>query len=283
MPVDLYPKTAYFGLPANASFVVEELRRKGFSYPLIGKPDIGGRGRGVKVLMSDEDVFDYVKNCYVDFHIQEYVAYKNEVGIFYCRYPDCENGKITGIVRKEFFSVTGDGESTIRDLVKRHKRGIMYLSSIEEMHGSGLDVVLPANEKKMLIPYGNHARGSLFIDDSHLIDEELTQLVDKLSKRIKGFYYGRLDIRFLDWDSLKKGKEFSVLEINGAGAEPTHMYDPRHSLFFAWREIIKHWVILCRISRINKKRGHRYLTTREGLAMLRDEKEHSRKLAAMPQ
>ena len=148
MPVDLYPKTAYFGLPANASFVVEELRRKGFSYPLIGKPDIGGRGRGVKVLTSDEDVFDYVKNCYVDFHIQEYVAYKNEVGIFYCRYPDCENGKITGIVRKEFFSVTGDGESTIRDLVKRHKRGIMYLSSIEEMHGSGLNVVLPANEKK---------------------------------------------------------------------------------------------------------------------------------------
>ncbi len=56
-------------------------------FPLIGKPDIGGRGRGIKALKDEEDVRRYVNSAYLDFHIQEYVPYKKEVGIFYHRYP----------------------------------------------------------------------------------------------------------------------------------------------------------------------------------------------------
>jgi hypothetical protein len=41
-------------------------------------------------------------------------------------------------------------------------------------------------------------------------------------------------------------QEFSLIEVNGAGSEPTHMYDPRHSLLNAWKEIVKHWIILWR-------------------------------------
>jgi hypothetical protein len=72
-----------------------------------------------------------------------------------------------------------------------------------------------------------------------------------------------------------------VIEVNGAGSEPTHMYDPRHSIFFAWKEIIRHWFILNRISRINHQLGIRYMTVEEGLKMFKDEKEHSRKLLLM--
>jgi hypothetical protein len=252
-----------------------------YNSPLIGKPNIGGRGRGVKVLRDEEDVISYARTAYLDFHIQEFVPWKNEAGIFYVRYPDQPNGMITGIVGKEFLSVTGDGKHTILQLLQQSKRALMYLGSLQKIHGDGLNRILPEGEKMIVSPFGNHARGSKFVDASHLTDEKLTRVLDDLCKQIPDFYFGRLDIRFDTWEALKEGRNFSIIEVNGAGAEPTHIYDPGHSLFFAWKEIIRHWIMLCRISRINHKKGHRYLSMREGIAMFREAKEWAQKLEAM--
>lgn len=282
IPPHLYPRTLHFAAHTEPVDVLEQLKSKGFTYPLIGKPDIGGRGRGVKKLETTEDVITYCRNTFIDFHIQEFIDYKKEAGIFYYRYPNRDKGKLSGIVRKEFLSVVGDGSSSMRDLIIKDKRASLQLNKLEEMYGDELGIVLAKDEEKLLVPYGNHARGAKFLDDSHLIDEQLTQVIDGLCKQVKNFYFGRLDIRYNDWEELRQGKNFSIIEINGAGAEPTHMYDPRHSLFFAWKEIIKHWVILWRISRMNHQKGYPYLTTREGIQMFREDKEHSKKLAAMP-
>jgi hypothetical protein len=281
MPPHLSPKTVFFSLPSNADFVIGELKKQGLRFPLIGKPNIGGRGRGVKALRDENDVRVYVQNAFLDFHIQEFVAFKNEVGIFYCRYPDRTEGEITGIVKKEFLTVTGDGKSTIRTLLEKEKRAILQMQSLERMYGDVLDSVLPEGEKKVMVPYGNHARGAKFLDVSHLIDEELTRMIDNLCRQVKDFYFGRLDIRYSNWEELKKGKNFTVIEVNGAGSEPTHIYDPRHSIFFAWKEIVRHWIILFRISRMNHRKGYRYLSFREGVKMFREDKIISQKLAAM--
>jgi hypothetical protein len=283
MPPHLSPKTTFFSLPANANFVIQQLRKEGLRFPLIGKPDIGGRGRGVKALRDEDDVRAYVQNAFLDFHIQEFVAFKNEVGIFYCRYPDQPTGTVTGIVKKEFLSVTGNGKNTTRELLKNEKRAILQMESLERMYREDLETILPDGERKVMVPYGNHARGAKFLDISHLIDEELTQTIDAVCKQVKDFYFGRLDIRYSTWEDLKQGRNFSVIEVNGAGSEPTHIYDPRHSLFFAWREIVRHWIILCRISRMNHKKGHRYLSFKEGVNMFREDKKISQKLAAMPE
>lgn len=280
-PSHLSPRTVFFSLPVNPDLVIAQLKNQGLRFPLIGKPDIGGRGRGVKALKDENDVRLYVKNAFLDFHIQEFVAFKNEVGIFYCRYPDQAKGWITGIVKKEFLSVTGDGKNTIRTLLEKEKRAILQMQSLEKMYGEILETVLPEGEKKVIVPYGNHARGAKFIDVSHLIDEELTQTIDNFCRQVNNFYFGRLDIRYSNWEELKQGKNFSVIEVNGAGSEPTHIYDPSHSIFFAWKEIIRHWIILWRISRMNHKRGHRYLSFSEGVKMFREDKIISQKLAAM--
>jgi hypothetical protein len=65
--------------------------------------------------------------------------------------------------------------------------------------------------------------------------------------------------------------------LNGAGSEPTHIYDPRHSLFFAWKEIIRHLDILFRVSRASQ-RVHGIATMRfwEGLKMLGDYHQHEK-------
>jgi hypothetical protein len=283
IPPDWHPKSVFFDLPANPDIVVQQLATGGLQFPLIGKPNIGGRGRGVKALRDENDVRQYVQKAFLDFHIQEFVPYKNEVGIFYSRFPDQATGKISGIVRKEFLSVTGNGKNTVRELLLQDKRAIMYLASLKNKEVELLDKVLPEGEKQIVSPYGNHARGSKFLDDTHLADEMLTKAIDDMCRQIPGFYFGRLDIRFDTWEALKQGRNFSIIEVNGAGSEPTHMYDPRHSLFFAWNEIIRHWYLLWRISRANHKKGHKYLSFKEGIEMFRESKLVAQKLAAMPE
>jgi hypothetical protein len=272
IPPEYHPPTVFFSIPANGDIVLRDLQRAGLQFPLIGKPNIGGRGRGVKVLRDEQDVIDYTRTAYLDFHIQEFVPWKNEAGIFYVRYPDQPNGVITGIVGKEFLSVTGDGKHTILQLLQQSKRALMYLGSLQKIHGDGLNRILPEGEKQIVSPFGNHARGSKFVDDSHMADDQLNRIIDTICKKIPEFYFGRLDIRFDTWEALKEGRNFSIIEVNGAGAEPTHIYDPGHSLFFAWKEIVRHWIILCKISRMNHKKGHRYLTFREGVAMFREDR-----------
>lgn len=281
MPAHLYPPTIHFSYGANPMEVAKALQEAGFVFPLIGKPDIGGRGRGVKVLASPSELIGYVQNSPVDFHIQQFIPFPNEAGIFYYRFPGEKNGRISGIVRKEFLSVTGNGKHTIRELLAKNDRALLQLATLEESYGDYLNTILPDNEKKVLVPYGNHARGALFIDDSHLIDDQLTSVINKACLQIDEFYFGRLDIRYNSWSELLEGKNFCIIEVNGAGSEPTHIYDPSHSLFFAWQEIIRHWHILWKVSVLNHKRGHRYLSWKEAREMYNEDKENSRKIEAM--
>ncbi|ULQ54368.1 hypothetical protein [Flavihumibacter fluvii] len=278
IPANYYPRTLYFSLPADIDLVLETIREGQFSFPMIGKPNIGARGMGVRKLYSEQDIITYCNDSALDFLVQEYIGYEKEVGIFYYRLPGEPRGRITGIVGKEFLGVTGNGQQTIRELVMQEKRFILQLPALEAMFGKGLEQVLAAGVKKELVPYGNHARGAKFLDDSHLVTAALEQKIDEIAHEIKGFYYGRLDIRFKDWDSLGQGKDFSIIELNGAGSEPTHMYDPRHSVFYAWKEIIRHWILLFRVSRRNHKNGVPYMSYKDGRQMFRDNAAFEKKI-----
>jgi hypothetical protein len=281
IPAAIHPRTFFFSAPAEGDRAVQQLMEEGFRFPLIGKPDVGCRGRGVKILRRESELKAYASGAALDFHVQEFVPYKKEAGIFYYRYPGEETGKLSGIVRKEFLHVRGDGCSRIADLLRKDKRAILQMKVLEKVYGPELDRVLPAGEELELVPYGNHARGAKFLDDSHLIDAVLTLVIDRICRQIPGFYFGRLDIRYRDWEELRQGRHFAVIEVNGAGSEPTHIYDPAHSIFFAWKEIVRHWIILAKISRINHRLGFRYLSTREGIAMFREDRVWSEKLEKM--
>ncbi|HET6999789.1 MAG TPA: hypothetical protein VFI33_00685, partial [Puia sp.] len=226
-------------------------------------------------------VRSYVSSVSIDFHVQEFISYENEAGIFYYRFPGQTKGKISGIVHKEFLKVTGDGHRIVRDLLNDNPRGILQLARLELTETEMLNHIPASGEVFTVVPYGNHARGALFLDDSGSVNEKLERVIDDICGQIPLFYFGRMDIRYQSREELEEGKSFSILEVNGAGSEPTHMYDPRHSIFFAWKEIIRHWVILFKISRANHKLGFSYLTVKEGVEMFRKDKRDSRLLEKM--
>ena len=96
-----------------------------------------------------------------------------------------------------------------------------------------------------------------------------------MCKQIPGFFFGRLDIRYNHWEELREGINFSIIELNGAGSEPTHIYDPAHSIFYAWKEIIRHLHILYKIS-IRNHRNHKvpFLPYSDGWKMFKDNKAY---------
>lgn len=269
LPEGAYPVTLFFPAGSKIETVLNAIQTGQLNYPLIGKPDIGMRGMSVQKLETDEELKAYVEQADFDFLVQAYIPFEEEVGIFYYRIPGEEKGRITGIVGKEFLSVTGDGTSTIDKLLQQNPRYILQLPVLRKTMAEELSLVLKKDEQKILVPYGNHARGAKFIDLTHLADESLNKVIDTLAKQIKGFYYGRMDIRYETIELLREGKNFMIVELNGTGSEPTHIYDPKHSVFFAWREIARHWYIMCEISMINHAKGIPYMTRGEGLAMLK--------------
>ena len=179
------------------------------------------------------------------------------MGVFFVRFPNETLGRITGIVAKEFLIVEGDGVSTIEQLICKNPRFAFQLQAIKKDTTILMEEVMEPHEKRNLVPFGNHARGAKFIDASHWITPKLTATFNEICSQIDGFYFGRLDVMYQSISDLEMGQHFSIVEINGAGSEPTHIYDPKHSLFFAWKELARHITYMFRISKQNHELGSR--------------------------
>lgn len=259
IPPQYYPGTLYFEAGTPLLIVIRGIEEKSLTFPLIAKPDIGERGLAVKKVNNVAELEHYITYMPFAFLIQEFVSYENEVGIFYCKPPGASKGFISGIVNKEPVTVAGDGVSTLEQLVRANPRYLLQLSHIAAQQGEQMQSVLPVGESLILVPYGNHSRGSKFTDHTHRATDKLNESIDLICSQIPQFYYGRLDVRFLSWEALERGENISIIEVNGSGSEPTHIYDPEHSLFFAWKEIIRHWDLLYSISKENNRRGVKYI------------------------
>lgn len=256
-----------------------ELQKKAtpLGYPLIAKPDVGVKGRGVAIIRDQQELNEYNRNIEVNYLLQKKIEFPNEVGIFYVRQPGEETGNITGIVAKEFITVTGNGNSTIWELLNASPRYFLQLEVLEKLvDAETLNTVLKKGENKVLLSIGNHARGARFVDLSSKISDQLIQTIDAVCKKYPEYYYGRLDILYDTWEKLEQGKDFRVIEMNGAHSEPTHIYDPSHSIFFAWKEITRHWKYMYQISGANHKKGVPYLKLKEGIRLVREFKRVNR-------
>jgi len=72
------------------------------------------------------------------------------------------------------------------------------------------------------------------------------------------------------FEDLYAGRHVYILELNGAGAEPAHIYHPGFSLWAGYRVLVQHWQILYQISRENHRRSIPYMTFREARQVYRE-------------
>ena len=280
IPKQYYPKTIKATIGTALQDVQTRLVNVAIQFPLIAKPDIGMRGMAVQKIDTEQELQHYVTTSAVDYLVQEFIDLPNEIGIFFVRIPGEAKGKVTGIVAKEFLIVEGNGKSTLLQLIEANPRYHLQLPVLQKMYGDKLNDVLSNGEKINLVPYGNHCRGSKFIDASHWANKKINDVMNEVCLQIPQFYYGRLDLKYNTLEELEQGKNFSIIELNGAGSEPTHIYDPSHSLLFAWKEIARHFRYLYLTSKANNKKGTKYLNWKEGIEMLRENSLLTQKLKA---
>jgi len=162
---------------------------------------------------------------------------------------------VSSITLKEFLTVTGNGKSSIVELMQKSTRARFQIKRLKKEMGDAIDRIPSTHEKVLLEPIGNHCRGTRFINCNHLINDDLNAAFDKISVPIKGFYYGRYDLKAKTIVDFQKGNHIKIMELNGASSEPGHIYDSAFSLIKAYRDLLYHWKRLANISAINIKNG----------------------------
>ena len=207
-------------------------------YPMVLKPDVGQRGYGFKVIHSDQDVRPYVECFSCDVLVQRYIPGPHEAGIFYYRFPQEREGHIFAITEKVFPAVTGDGRRTLEELIRADSRASLVAGTYLQRFASEKTRILAAGESFRLVEAGNHCQGAIFLDGGRLLSPALQKRIDEISQSIPGFFVGRFDVRYSSEEALREGRDFQIIELNGASSEATNIYDPRNSLWSAYRTLV---------------------------------------------
>ena len=234
------------------------MERIGAAFPVVLKPDVGERGRGVAVVRSLAQMSRYLSQAGGDTIIQEYVEGK-EFGVFYYRYPGEARGRVYSITEKRFPAVTGDGSSTIEDLILRDARAVCMARAYLNASRLPANHIPAGAEQICLVEIGSHCRGSIFLDARHLNTAALEEAIGRISKAHPGFYFGRYDVRAPSIEAFQSG-QFTVIELNGVSAEATHIYDPAVSLREAYRSLYAQWRIAFEIGALNRNKGAQPMT-----------------------
>ncbi len=233
------------------------LAAAGIELPVVLKPDIGCNGTGVR-LIRDRATLAAALAAFpagTELVLQRFVPYPGEAGLFYIRHPGEERGRITSVTLKYPPIVIGDGRRNLRTLIEadpRHgKLKHLYFTRL----GARLDEVPTTGQHVQLVFAGNHCKGSIFRNGAAEITPALTARIDAIARAIPDFHFGRFDLRYTNLAALRRGEDFRIIEINGVGAEATHIWDPATSLRELWGAQLYHFGTAFRIGREMRRRG----------------------------
>lgn len=256
LPSHWIPKTELIPHNISRSALKKAVENLATPFPIILKPDRGERGKEVS-LVHDFDMLDNkLKGSRYPFYLlQEYCDYPQEAGILFYRFPSQKRGVITSITTKEFCILQANGTASWETLLRDNIRVNHRLDELLARNDIDWKAIPPKGATQLIEPIGSHNLGTKFVNGNALISTVLTDRIQQWADQLPGFYYGRFDVKFKNWDALLAGKEFAIIEINGVNSEPTHIYDPAYSLVKAYRDIFSHMKIIYEISEDNRILG----------------------------
>jgi hypothetical protein len=228
---------------------------RGWNFPMILKPDVGQRGSGVRLVRDMSGATAYLEVMTGEVVAQPYHPGPFEAGVFYYRMPGWSRGRILCITDKWFPAVIGDGRSTIEELIWAHRRYRMQARTFVARLGRRRADIPAEGEPVPLGIAGNHAQGAMFRDGRHLITPELEARIDEIARAYEGFFIGRFDVRYRNPADFMAGRDLAIVELNGATAECTNVYDPGNSLAAAYRQLFRQWRLVFAIGAANRQAG----------------------------
>jgi membrane protein DedA with SNARE-associated domain/pimeloyl-ACP methyl ester carboxylesterase len=230
------------------------LNENNLSFPVVLKPDVGERGKGVRIIYDRYTLQDYFSECTQDIIIQKFIEGK-EVGVFFYRKPQEEQGHIFSLTKKELPQVMGNGHKTVQELILSNDETVNMGKEYLRQNEDRLFKIPDDGELITLVDIGTHAQGAVFFDGSELITEALTKKINKMCESAKGFYFGRFDIKVSNYEKLKEGRGLKVIEVNGVTSESTNIYDNKFSFIEGQKILMEQWRIAFEIGHQLRKNG----------------------------
>jgi hypothetical protein len=243
------------------------MHRHELHFPVVLKPDAGQRGSGVSIIRSLGRLRKYLTLAAYPVILQEYVPGK-EYGVFYYRYPGDERGQILSVTEKRMPTLIGDGQRTVEELILADNRAVCMSDFYLRKNAVRVQEVPAAGERVQLVEIGTHCRGAIFLDGSDTITPTLEEVIDRIAQTFDGFFFGRFDIRVPSRQDFMEGRNVEIVELNGVTSEATHIYDPKLSLFDAYRVLFQQWRIAFEIGDRNRMRGIKPASVRALLAAM---------------
>jgi hypothetical protein len=240
----------------------------GLEFPVVAKPDIGRRGSGVEGIADEEALAAYLARFPAGRRLilQRMVHDEAEAGVFYVRQPGEKRGRIVSLTLKYFPRVLGDGRSTLRALIAADPRASKLSHLYHSRLGARLEEVPAEGESVRLVHVGNHCKGAIFRNGQRYVTTAMEEAFAAVSDEIPDFYFGRFDVRFHSLEDLQQGRGFTIIEVNGAGSEATHIWDRQTRLIDAYRGLFMQIRLAFEIGAANRRRG---LKPMSGIALLR--------------
>ncbi len=229
--LDQLPLPLADGVEANLRSARAFLEGTGLGFPVVAKPDRGCIGFGVRVLHSEAELRRLLEDTPVDYLLQQLSPHGEEFGVFVTKGPGDRAGRITGLTHKIIPEVTGDGLSSLRELIEGDPRFETNRDALLS-HARDLDRVPAAGERVRLLVQASHSYGAWFRDLGDEVTPELATWVNAFLARDPEVRHGRLDVRAPSLAALRAGHVADVIELNGCLSEPIHVYDEDHSLGF---------------------------------------------------
>ncbi len=254
---------------------------EGLYLPVVVKPDIGCNGTGVR-LAEDRSALVQALASFprgVELILQELIPYEGEAGLFYIRHPQSAVGRITSLTHKKAPILFGDGRSSILDLIMADPRTRLVPHLYTPRLQFRLHEVLEPGVPLRLVFAGNHCKGSIFANGALDITPALNAAIHRIIADIPDFHFGRLDVRYQNVASLRRGEGFRIIEINGVGSEATHIWDPTTRLRDAYRDQFGHYRQAFEIGAANRAVGFKSSGLRQ---MARDWLTQRRLMASYP-
>ena len=228
-------------------------------YPVVLKPEVGQRGRGVLIAHNARQVQTYLAAADFDVILQGFVPGK-EFGIFVYRDPADDQLRIFSITAKELMHVHGDGRRTLAELIMAHPRAWLQAPMLRQAHADDLQRVIPKGREHYLVDVGSHCRGAVFLNANRLQTPQLQRRIAAIVASLPGFHFGRLDLIAPSRKALSAGEGLQVLEVNGVTSEAAHVYHPGTPLREGYRCFFRQWRLAFAIGRRNRESGARVVS-----------------------
>ena len=243
--------------PLGQEEVGAELESAGLSFPLVVKPDLGLCGYGVRKVEGPAALMAYLCEFPRGERVvlQTYLAAEYEAGIFYARFPGQASGHVIGMAFRSYPRVVGDGVRCVERLIAEDPRARRVHSAAHHMD-MDLTRVPVAGEVVRLATIASTRVGGFYSDGTTHVTPALTAAIDMIARDMPNFYVGRFDVRFASLAELRAGTGFLLMEVNGAGSEAIHAWDPQYGLWAAFRIIFRKQRLMFAIGALNRDSGH---------------------------